>query len=184
MGTKGRVRAAMWQEAKDWHDAGRIRATEVRGSDYIAPTDASRVGSNRVVPRILQGKTVSLIGPLDFPHSWTSPADVAALMLAAAANPEAWGKAWHVPSNLPRTQREVIQDLADAAGVPRVAVKQVPELAVRMLGMINPAIRELGETNHQWDRPFVIDDAQTRTTFNLTTTPWPQVLEGVIAHYR
>lgn len=34
-GTKGQIRAAMRQDAQALHEAGRIRATEVRGSDYI-----------------------------------------------------------------------------------------------------------------------------------------------------
>ena len=34
-GTKGRVRAQMWADAKAAHDAGRVRAVEVRGSDYL-----------------------------------------------------------------------------------------------------------------------------------------------------
>ena len=34
-GTKGQIRASMWLDAQALHEAGRIRATEVRGSDYI-----------------------------------------------------------------------------------------------------------------------------------------------------
>ena len=34
-GTKGQIRAAMRLDAQALHEAGRIRATEVRGSDYI-----------------------------------------------------------------------------------------------------------------------------------------------------
>lgn len=36
-GSKGRVRAQMWLAAKAAHDAGRVRATEVRASDYFGP---------------------------------------------------------------------------------------------------------------------------------------------------
>lgn len=183
-GTKGRVRAAMWEEAKALHEAGRIRATEVRGSDYIVANESSRVGSARVVPRILEGKSVGLIGPLDQPHSWTAPADVASLLIAAARTPGAWGRSWHVPSNPPRTQREVINELADAAGVLRVAVKQIPEPVTRLLGLFNATIRELGETAHQWDRPFVVDDTASREILGVKPTPWREVLAGVIAAYR
>ena len=47
----GRVRADMWLKLKEMNDAGEIRATEVRGSDYIAASDQSRMG-DRVVPRL------------------------------------------------------------------------------------------------------------------------------------
>ncbi len=36
-GKKAQVRVRMWLDAKAANDAGRIRATEVRGSDYICP---------------------------------------------------------------------------------------------------------------------------------------------------
>ncbi len=183
-GTKGRVRAQMWRDAKAAHDAGTIRATEVRGSDYIAPSDQTRISSARVVPRVLQGKSVSLLGPVDQPHTWTSPIDVARLMVIAASEPSAWGFAWHVPSNGPRTQRQVVDELADAAGVPHVKVSQVPGAMVAVLGLFNPVMREMAETNHQWDRPFVMDDTAARRAFGMEPTPWPQLLDGVIEFYR
>lgn len=183
-GTKGRVRAQMWRDAKAAHDAGTIRATEVRGSDYIAPSDQTRISSARVVPRVLQGKSVSLLGPVDQPHTWTSPIDVARLMVIAASEPSAWGCAWHVPSNAPGTQRQVVDEFADAAGVPHVKVSQVPGAMVAVLGLFNPVMREMAETNHQWDRPFVMDDTAARRAFGMEPTPWPQLLDGVIEFYR
>jgi nucleoside-diphosphate-sugar epimerase len=184
LGTKGSVRAQMWWDAKAAHDAGRIRATEVRGSDYIAPSEQTRVSSPRVVPRILRGRPVSLLGPVDQPHTWTAPIDVARLMVTVAADPRAWGSAWHVPSNPPRSQRQVVDELADAAGVPHVRVSQVPAVMAGLLGLVNPAIREMRETSHQWDRPFVMDDSAARQAFGVEPAPWSQILEGVIAFYR
>jgi len=182
-GTKGRVRAQMWLDAKAAHDAGRIRATEVRGSDYIWPGEQSLIGSSRVVPRILAGKSVSLLGSVDAPHSWTFPPDAARLLIEVAANERGWGHAWHVPSNPPRTQRQVIDDLADTAGVPHVRVTQLSPFITRVLGVFNPAIRELEETAYQRDRSFVIDDSAARTAFHIEPTPWPEVLRTVVAHY-
>ena len=184
IGTKGKVRAAMWREAQALNDAGRIRATEVRGSDYIWPGDQSLVGSSRVVPRILAGKSVSLIGSVDAEHSWTYPVDVARLLIEMASNERAWGRAWHVPTNPPRTQRQVIDDLADAAGVAHVRVSRLSPFITRILGLFNPAIRELQETAYQRDRSFVIDDTAAQTTFGIEPTPWSEILKVVIAPYR
>ena len=184
VGTKGKVRAAMWRDAQALHDAGRIRATEVRGSDYIWPGDQSLVGSARVVPRILAGKSVSLIGSVDAEHSWTYPVDVARLLIEVAANERAWGRAWHVPTNPARTQRQVIDDLADAAGVAHVRVSQLSPFITGLLGLFNPAIRELKETAYQRDRAFVMDDSAARTTFGIEPTPWSEILKVVIAPYR
>jgi nucleoside-diphosphate-sugar epimerase len=183
-GTKGRVRAQMWLDAKAAHDAGRIRATEVRGSDYICANDNSLIGSSRVVPRILGGKSVSLIGSVNAEHTWTAPADAARLLVTVAAAERGWGRAWHVPSNAPRTQRQVVDDLADTAGVPHVPVKSLPASMVKLLGLFSPAIRELSETAYQRDRSFVVDDSAARVTFGLEPTPWGEILDQIIEHYR
>lgn len=182
-GVKGRIRAEMWLEAKTLHDAGRIRATEVRGADYIMPSEQSRLG-DRVVPRLLAGKGVQQVGGLDHKHSWTSPADVASLMAVLGRDERGWGRAWHVPSNEPRTQREAINDLADAAGVPHVKVGQLPAIALSALGLFMPMIRELGETMYQFDAPFILDDSETRNTFGLVPTPWADMLRAQIDAYR
>lgn len=184
VGTKGRVRAAMWLDAKALNDDGRIRATEVRGSDYIYAGEQSLVGSSRVVPRVLAGRPVSLVGSVETLHSWTYPTDVARLLVTVAAEERAWGRVWHVPTNAPRTQHQVIDDLADAAGVRHVRVSQLSPVLVRVLGVFNSAIRELEETAYQRDRPFVIDDAAARMAFGLQPTPWPEILASVITPYR
>jgi nucleoside-diphosphate-sugar epimerase len=183
-GTKGRVRAQMWLDAKAAHDAGRIRATEVRGSDYLCASENSLIGSSRVVPRILTGRRVSLLGSVDAEHTWTAPADAARMLVVVAADERGWGRAWHVPSNAPRTQRQVVDDLADAADVPRVKASSLPAAAVSILGLFSPAVRELAETAYQRDRPFVVDDSAARDTFGLTPTPWPGILTGIVEHYR
>jgi len=183
-GAKGRVRAQMWLDAKAAHDAGRIRATEVRGSDYICASESSLIGSSRVVPRILAGKSVSLIGSVTTEHTWTAPADAARLLVSAAADERGWGRAWHVPSNAPRTQRQVVDDLADTAGVPHVKVSSTSAAILKLLGLFSPAIRELAETSYQRDRPFVVDDSAARVTFDLEPTPWAHILSEIIEEYR
>jgi nucleoside-diphosphate-sugar epimerase len=181
-GEKARVRVRMWEDAKAANDSGRIRATEVRGSDYICPGEQSMLG-DRVMPRILAGKNVQLIGDIDQPHSWTAPIDVARTIVTAAADPRGWGRAWHVPSNPPRSQREAVADLASAAGVPAVKASTVPGVLLWGLGLFQPVIRELKETDYQRERPYLLDDSAARTTFGLEPTPWAEVLSGMVAQY-
>ena len=71
---------------------------------------------------------MQLLGDLDQPHTWTAPVDVARTLITVAADPRGWGRAWHVPSNAPRIQRQAVGDLAAAAGVPAVKVSAVPGL--------------------------------------------------------
>lgn len=182
-GTKGRVRARMWLDALAAHEAGRVRAVEVRGSDYLCPGPGSQMG-DRVVPRVLAGRSVQVLGNLDAPHSWTAVPDVARLLIAVIGDERAWGRPWHVPSNPPRTQREVVADLARAAGVAPVRVSLVPRAALAMMRLVSPLIRELPEVAYQVERPFVLDSTAAQTTFALAPTPWDDVVRAQVAAYR
>jgi nucleoside-diphosphate-sugar epimerase len=178
----GRVRADMWLEVKELHDAGKIRATEVRGSDYISASDQSRMG-DRVVPRLMQGKSVQLLGSVDTLHTWTDPDDVANLMMVVAEEEVAWGKPWHVPSNEPMTQRNVVRDIARELGIENPKVSSVPIYVEKMLGVFNPVMRELSQTAYQFNEPFIMSDENSRKTFGLQPKPWNQIISDLVSEY-
>ena len=182
-GPKGRTRAQMWRDALSAHDAGSVRATEVRASDYVAPGPSSHLG-DRVVPRLLAGKSVTVVKSADTPHTWTAVEDVARLLVTVATAERARGRAWHVPSNPPRTQREAVGDLCRAAGVSSVRVSEHPAVFMRALALVNPLIRELAEVSYQFENPFTLDSRAAQETFRLAPTPWDEVLSTVIASYR
>jgi nucleoside-diphosphate-sugar epimerase len=179
----GRVRADMWLKLKELHDAGEIRATEVRGSDYISASDQSRMG-DRVVPRLKEGKSVQLLGELDKLHTWTDPDDVANLMMVVAKEEIAWGSPWHVPSNGPMTQRHVIRDIALELGVKDPKVSSVPPLLEKLLGTFNPVIRELRNTAYQFNQPFIMSDERARKAFDLKPKPWKTVIRDLVTQYQ
>lgn len=178
----GRVRAQMWARVKSLHDDGRLCATEVRGSDYIYPSAQSRMG-DRVVPRLLEGKGVQLLGGLDQPHTWSDPEDVATLMAVVAEDPRAWGAPWHVPSNEPKTQREVVSDIAREIGFDNPKVRSVPPVVEKLMGVFNPVMRELSETGYQFNAPFIMSDEKSRKTFGLKPTPWRELIQKLVASY-
>lgn len=180
--TNGRVRADMWREAKALHDAGDLRVTEVRGSDYLSASDQSRMG-HRVVPNLLLGKPIQLLGALDQPHTWTDPDDVALLMATLAGDARSWGKPWHVPSNEPRTQRQVVADIATALGVSDYRLGVVGGAMERILGVFNPIIRELNRGSYQFTRPFVMSSEAAQTTFGLSPKPWEKAMEDLVRPY-
>jgi len=183
LGINGKVRAQMWLDAKALHEAGRIKATEVRGSDYICAGAQSRLGT-RVLPKILAGKPAQVLGDIDEKHSWTYPLDVARLMQIVATNSKAWGKAWHVPSNEPKTQRELVNDLAAEAGVKNPKLSSVPGIMWNLLALFNPLLKALKETAYQFQRPYILDESAARKTFGMQPTNWKQILKEVVTETR
>ena len=181
--TNSKVRTQMWLDAKKLNDEGAIRATEVRGSDYISPGLQSRFG-DRVVPVLKSGKGVQLLGAIDQAHTFTAPADVAKLMMTIALDERSWGNAWHVPSNAPKTQLEVVQDIAKELELKDVKVTSVPIPILGFMGIFNPLIRELNNGSYMFDAPFVMDDAAARQTFGLQPTSWNIMIKNLVAAYK
>jgi len=181
-GRKGSVRAQMWRDALAAHEAGRVRAAEVRASDYVGPGAESVLGA-RVIPNVLRGKAVSVLGRTDRLHTWTFTEDVARLAVVASDDSRAWGHVWHTPSGPARTQHDAIADMARVAGVGPVQVRALPGAALRAAGLFSPLLRELQETKYQFTEDFVMDSSAAQRAFGLAPTPWDSVLEAALRGY-
>lgn len=123
---KGEIRARMWDEALAAHEAGRLRATELRASDYLGPgagKGVSFAGEYVVAPAATGRPVRNLLGRTDVPHSWTYLPDICQLgaTLAMTNDERVWGRVWHVPTAPPRTIAELAQDAARVAGAATVA---------------------------------------------------------------
>jgi nucleoside-diphosphate-sugar epimerase len=179
----GVARAKVWQENKALNDAEKLRVTEVRGSDYICANEQSRMG-DRVVPNLIAGKPIQLLGAIDQPHTWTDPDDVAKLMMRLAEDDRSWGRPWHVPSNEPKTQSEVVADVAKELGVTQYKVAPVGLFVESILGLFNPVIRELNRGRYQFAKPYVVSSKAAQETFGLLPKPWNQVIADLVMTYK
>ncbi|WP_027941554.1 NAD-dependent epimerase/dehydratase family protein [Amycolatopsis taiwanensis] len=176
---KGRVRAKLWADALAAHQAGRIRTTEVRGSDYLGAGTLSPF-SVLVLPKVLAGKRGSVPADLDAPHSWTYAGDVARTLVAAAADENAWGRPWHVPTAPPLSIRALATRAAELAGAPAARVAKMPGFALRLAGLFNPSAREMLEIQYQLQRPFVLDSSAATTAFGIEPTSTDEALREMI----
>lgn len=182
---KGGVRAQMWADAKAAHDSGRVRAVEVRASDFIGPEvgETGHMG-DRVVPKVIAGKSVSLLGRTDVAHSWTAIDDVARMLVVAATDERAWGRAWFAPTAPPMTQTEMVHRMCTLAGVEPVKVKTLPSAMLSIAGLVVPVLREMKEILYQFEAPFVIDTSETTEVFGLEPTPIDETIALTLDHYR
>jgi nucleoside-diphosphate-sugar epimerase len=182
---KGAIRARMWADAMDAHQSGRIRTTEVRASDFFGPgLGASAHLGDRFVPTLLAGKSVSMVGRVDQPHSWSYIDDVCATLTTVALDDRSLGRPWHVPTVEARTAQQMADAICDHAGVDRQTAKRIPPAALRVAGIFSADIRELPEMLYQFERPFVIDASDTTETFGLQATALDDQIAATVASYR
>jgi len=178
---KLRLRAEMWNDVLAAHQAGRIRAVEVRGSDYI---EANSILSTVIGTAVLAGKRAYAPGPLDVPHSWTSIHDCARALVTVAADERAYGQVWFVPTNAPLTVRQLATRFAQVNGAPRARVTPIPYPVMWASGLFSPLIKELRTTRYQFTRPFVIDASATTDVFGLTPIALDEALRDTAARLR
>ncbi len=105
------------------------------------------------------------------------------MLVVAGTDPRAWGRAWQVPSNEPLSQRQVIGDFAQAAGVSRsgqVRVGTIPPVLLHGMGLLWPLMRELRETEYQFRDDFIMDSSAAQATFGLKPTPWEEIVDVTV----
>jgi nucleoside-diphosphate-sugar epimerase len=173
---KLKLRADMWREALARHEAGRIRVTEVRASDYI---EANSIFSFVLAKPLRAGKRAFVPSALDVPHSWTSISDVARTLTTVAGDERAWGKAWPVPTNPALTVRQLATRFTDLVGAPKPKLTALPYAAIWAAGLFDVTVKELRITHYQFVKPFVLDSTITEHTFGLAPTDLDEALRQV-----
>lgn len=173
---KLKLRADMWRAALARHEAGRIRTTEVRGSDYL---EANSIFTAVLAKPLRAGRRGFAPAPLDVPHSWTSITDVATTLVTTATDERAWGRAWLVPTNAPLTIRALATRFTEVNGLPPAKLAEIPYPVLWTTGLASAMLRELRTTRYQFTHPFVVDSSATERTFGLVPTDLDTALKSV-----
>ncbi|SDX21066.1 Nucleoside-diphosphate-sugar epimerase [Saccharopolyspora shandongensis] len=182
---KGEARARVWRDALARHQEGRVRVAEARASDFIGPgvTTGGHL-AERVVPKLLRGRPVQVLGDPDAAHSWTYAPDVARALVRLAAEERAWGRAWHVPTAPPMSARQAVEEMCRIAGLSTPRVSAMPWWTLRAVGLVSPLVRELHEIRYQFDSPFVIDSSAYSEAFEEEPTPAAEALAKTVEWWR
>lgn len=181
---KGRVRAQMAEELMAAHRAGIVRATSGRASDFYGPGAGSQgIFGDRVIPPLLAGKTVSVLGKLDMPHTYTYVTDFGKGLALLGTHEEALGQSWHVPNAPTLTTRQMLTLFFEEAQLPP-RMGSVPDLLIRMLGLVNPTLREVAEMLYEFNEPFVVDSSKFVQAFGDIATPHSEAIRQTLEWYR
>jgi nucleoside-diphosphate-sugar epimerase len=181
--SKGRTRAAMTEELLAASEAGRVRIAIGRASDFFGAgvTDSSL--GERVFGNAVAGKRADFIGNPDLPHTYSYVPDIAAGLATLGTDERAVGQVWHLPGPETATTRALLALVATEIGHP-VGVRNVPKLAMRALGLVNPLMRELAEMSYEFEEPFVLDTSKYESTFGSSATRLDTAITDTITWYR
>lgn len=148
-----------------------VPTVSVVASDFFGPHVLNAHAGERMVPSVLNGKTIRVMGHADVPHSFTYVPDLAAAMIAAAHDPKLWNTVLHAPTAPAVTQREMVTAFAEAAHVPAPKVGTLPGWLLRAIGVVHRPTRELAETLYQFESSFVMDSTRSQQLLGLAPTP-------------
>ncbi|POH58345.1 NAD-dependent epimerase/dehydratase family protein [Arthrobacter glacialis] len=179
-GGKRGVRTALLQARA----ASDTPTVSVVASDFFGPQVLMAHAGDRMVPRILSGKRLQVVGSANAPHSFTYVPDLAAAMIRAAATPSVWNTVLHAPSNPALSQRDLAEAFAAAAEVATPKVSAVPGWVIRAAGIVSTDMRELAETLYQFQEPFVMDSKASQAALGLEPTPLGTAARATVQWWR
>ncbi|MFW9856661.1 MAG: NAD-dependent epimerase/dehydratase family protein [Candidatus Thorarchaeota archaeon] len=182
-GRKGKARAQIADMLIEAHNNGKIEATIGRSSDFFGPRVLFAAIGERVVPNILRGQKVSVLGNLDVPHTYMFIEDFAKGLITLADHNEAFGQVWHIPSAETLTTRQFLELMFEEANAePKISV--TPNIIVSLLGIVDPTLRELKETLYQFQDPFILDHSKFEKAFGKTVTPHREAIHQTLDWYK
>ena len=165
-------------------DASPTNTVSVVAGDFFGPRVRTSHAGERMVPAVLAGKRIWVIGSTSQPHSYTYVPDLAAAMIHAAHTPLLWNQVWHAPTLPAVTQRQLATAFTEAGGVESPKMVAVPGWALRALGVFSKDVRELAEMLYQFEKPFVMDSTPSQTALGLRPTPLPEAAAATVAWWR
>ena len=182
-GPNGRTRARIAEALLGAHEAGRIRATIGRGSDFFGPHAHLSTVGDRVVARAIEGKPAQVLGDPDAPHTVTYIEDFARALVTVGEREEALGQVWHVPNAETVTMRRFVEMVFEASGH-HARLRAAPRWGIALAALFNPTFRAVKEQLYQSERPWVVDSSKFERAFGWGATPLPAAVSTTVSWFR
>jgi nucleoside-diphosphate-sugar epimerase len=180
---KAATRAAMTAELLAAHQVGRVEVAIGRASDFFGPGVTQSALGGSVFGTAVSGRTAQVMGNPDLEHSYSYAPDVAAALVTLGTAASATGRVWHLPVAAARTTRDIVGQVYALAGR-RPRILAAGRTTLRLIGIVNPAMREYLHTLYQFSERWVVDDTAFRTAFGALATPLDDALAATTTWYR
>ena len=175
---KGKLRGSMAVELLEAHRRGDVEIATGRASDYFGPRGGAQSNlGDRLFPAAIAGRTATVLGDLDQPHTYTFIPDIGEGLAVLGEHPDAPGRAWHLPNDPhTHTTRQLVDIVYRQFGHDHGRVRSVPPILLRTLGLFNPTMREIVEMQYQFDEPFIVDSIPITQRLGVKATPVAEAL--------
>lgn len=165
---KGKVRAKIAEALMNAVDKGEIQGLIARSADFYGPGKLKiSMLTQTVFEPLHNRKKASVLGGVDFKHSFTYTPDAGKSTALLGNSPDAFGQVWHLPTtDAPLTLRELINHTAQAMGTnPKYQV--AGKSLTKVIGLFSPIMKELSEMMYQYDRDYIFSSEKFEKRFDL-----------------
>ena len=164
-GRKATVRAQIADMLLNQMRAGTIEAVICRAPEFYGPGKTKSLTNSAVFDRIKQGKRPMI--PVDA-HTkrsliWTP--DASRGMGLIGNTPDAYGQTWHLPTDPERLTYAQMIDIASEITGRDIRYTTVPEIAFKVGGLFNPAVREATELLPRYRGDNIFDSSKFADRF-------------------
>ena len=167
---KGKYRKEQEDLLMAAHAAGGPRGMIVRLPDFYGP-HADLGLANPIFRAALAGKTANWVGPDNTPHEFVYVPDTGAVIVDLASRVECYGEAWNFGGAGTINTMDFITRIYRAVGrAPKYRAAGAGLL--KMLGLFNPAIREVVEMLYLQETPVILDDRKLLAKLPVHKTPY------------
>jgi nucleoside-diphosphate-sugar epimerase len=160
---KGQLRGRMARQLLAAQHAGSVQVAIGRASDYFGPRGGAQSNlGDRVCRPALAGKTATVLGDPDQPHTYTYIPDIGEGLAVLGEHPDAAGEVWHLPNDPgTKTTRQLVDILYQHTGRPRTKLRATPTLLLHAHRHRSGTRRPLASYRHPDDTPLPVHASST-----------------------
>jgi nucleoside-diphosphate-sugar epimerase len=151
---KGKIRVEMERRLRAAADSGEATVLIVRAGDFFGPKAANNWLSQGLLKPGQRPTVISYPGKPGVGHQWAYLPDVAETMVRLIEHGNLGDFAtFHMEGHWDSDGTRMVEAIRRVLGGPKVPVKRIPWLMIRLASPFVPLLRELVEMKYLWDRP-------------------------------
>ena len=181
VGRKAAIRARIADMLLDKMRAGSIEAVICRAPEFYGPGKTQSLTNSAVFDRIKRGKRPMI--PINA-HTrrtliWTPDASRGMAVIGNA--PDTYGQTWHLPTDPDRLTYAQMIEISSEVTRRNIGYATVPEIAFRIGGWFNPAVKEAAELLPRYRVDNIFDSSKFATRFpDFTVTTYREGITEIL----